>query len=557
MNFIAMLMLAADLNGQPLPDVVLLDFTAGYCQPCQQMVPVLQRMEQDNFPVRRIDITENPDTSRQYKVDRIPTLILLVEGREAKRFVGLTGESELRQAMNEAAKKLDMTRRANGGPAASPDTPDELAAAFEETPAAASASTNTDGNQPRPGLRGLFDRVKNGFTASETAGRDLLEHPDFRAQSPDEFSDPSFNQPLAMPSCVRVRLIDGKTFDSGTGTIVHSTAGQSTIVTCAHVFKEVSDNAQVVVDVFKDGGVLKYPARVIGGDHNSDVAFITIQNTAPLPTSPLADRLMLKADEAVFSIGCNNGDQPTRMDMNVIAVNRYQGPENIVCTLDPVQGRSGGGLFNKAGQLVGVCSGAFRKTKEGLYTGISPVRSLAEQLKLTHILGESAPVFRTAQATAPESAPKDASPFDDEDLFDELFEESASPFDESLSLGSAAPAFGKAADQPALPDPFAADGSTGIMTAQGGGNELPSEITVIIDSKDPSKGKRVIVIPKPSPWLLELLTGEPAAASNIVTTPRSSELSTTASRQTTTKAPVVKANFQKNTVSGWPTSARQ
>jgi hypothetical protein len=34
------------------------------------------------------------------------------------------------------------------------------------------------------------------------------------------------------------------------------------------------------------------------------------------------------------------------------------------------------------------------------------------------------------------------------------------------------------------------------------------EITVLIQSKDPSVGKRMIVIPRPTPWLLELLTGE-------------------------------------------------
>ena len=90
MKLLAMLMMAADLNGQPLPEVVLLDFHAGYCQPCQQMVPVFQRMERDKFPIRRIDITDQPDVSKQYRVDRIPTMILLVEGREAQRFVGLT-----------------------------------------------------------------------------------------------------------------------------------------------------------------------------------------------------------------------------------------------------------------------------------------------------------------------------------------------------------------------------------------------------------------------------------------------------------------------------------
>jgi len=35
-----------------------------------------------------------------------------------------------------------------------------------------------------------------------------------------------------------------------------------------------------------------------------------------------------------------------------------------------------------------------------------------------------------------------------------------------------------------------------------------TEVTVLIDSKQPGVGKRVIVIPRATPWLLELLTGE-------------------------------------------------
>ena len=71
MNFIAMLMLAADPVATPdqLPEVVLLDFYASYCQPCQQMVPVLQRMKKDGFPIQKIDTTKNPELLRQYKVE--------------------------------------------------------------------------------------------------------------------------------------------------------------------------------------------------------------------------------------------------------------------------------------------------------------------------------------------------------------------------------------------------------------------------------------------------------------------------------------------------------
>ena len=528
MNLIAMLMLAADLNGQPLPDVVLLDFTAGYCQPCQQMVPVLQRMEEDNFPVRKIDITENPDTSRQYKVDRIPTLVLLVEGREAQRFVGLTSEDELRQAMNDAARKLDMARRSQGGTATQ-----QQPTAFQEDVVAA-AENLPDNKEARPGLRGILDRMKSGLTGSDAgAGAADLERPNFRAQSPDAPLTPAGEQPPVHPSCVRVRLIDGRTFDSGTGTIVHSTAGQSTIVTCAHVFKEVSDNAAIIVDVFKDGQVLKYPAKLLGGDHNSDVAFLSIQNTTQLPTSPLASLLDLKADESVFSLGCNNGDLPTRLNMNVIQVNRFKGPENIVCTEDPIQGRSGGGLFNSAGQLIGVCSGAFRKTKEGLYTGVSPVRALAAQLKLSYLLDEVDPVFKTAQANTQEFAPVESNPFSsDDDIFEQLFEESDTPFTEApMDVLESAPEFPEIA-QRGLPDPFAPAAITTEMKPSGA-EDLPMEITVIIDSKDPSKGKRVVVIPKPSPWLLELLTGETMDNSGVASAAFAGGLSATSTRQST------------------------
>ena len=88
MKMIMLLMMAFDGPSNSAPDVQLLDFSAGYCGPCQQMVPILQRMEHAGFPVRQIDITEDPELAKRFKVDRIPTLVLLVEGKEIRRFVG-------------------------------------------------------------------------------------------------------------------------------------------------------------------------------------------------------------------------------------------------------------------------------------------------------------------------------------------------------------------------------------------------------------------------------------------------------------------------------------
>ena len=113
MKLIMLLMMAFDGASNTAPDVQLLDFSAGYCGPCQQMVPILQRMEQAGFPIRQIDISDDPELTKRFNVDRIPTLVLLVEGKEVRRFVGLTGEDELRRAMNKAASELSEKRTAS------------------------------------------------------------------------------------------------------------------------------------------------------------------------------------------------------------------------------------------------------------------------------------------------------------------------------------------------------------------------------------------------------------------------------------------------------------
>ena len=105
---------AVSLADEPVPPVQLLDFTASYCKPCQQMLPILKRMENDGFPIRQVDISEQPEVSRQYRVQAVPTLILLVNGQETERFVGLTDEAVLRRVMNAAARGLAKQQQAQG-----------------------------------------------------------------------------------------------------------------------------------------------------------------------------------------------------------------------------------------------------------------------------------------------------------------------------------------------------------------------------------------------------------------------------------------------------------
>ena len=75
-------------------------------------------------------------------------------------------------------------------------------------------------------------------------------------------------------------------------------------------------------------------------------------------------------------------------------VDRYQGPPNIEAGGAPIEGRSGGGLFNSAGQLVGVCFAADYEGNEGLYTALESIHDELDHLGLSDI-------YRSAAATRP------------------------------------------------------------------------------------------------------------------------------------------------------------
>lgn len=85
--------------------VALVDFWSERCPPCREQGPVvdaLARRYDGRATVAKLDVDANRRTPGRYRVRYIPTLVVLRDGRELRRFVGLQSEEALAEAIESA-----------------------------------------------------------------------------------------------------------------------------------------------------------------------------------------------------------------------------------------------------------------------------------------------------------------------------------------------------------------------------------------------------------------------------------------------------------------------
>lgn len=76
---------------------VLIDFNADWCGPCKMLGPVLETVSNDITDVSfvSVNVDENPNLAKKYGVMSIPCLVVLENGEEIKRSVGLISRDEI------------------------------------------------------------------------------------------------------------------------------------------------------------------------------------------------------------------------------------------------------------------------------------------------------------------------------------------------------------------------------------------------------------------------------------------------------------------------------
>jgi hypothetical protein len=178
----------------------------------------------------------------------------------------------------------------------------------------------------------------------------------------------------ALQATVRLRVEDPRGHGFGTGTIIDIHRGEALVVTCGHLFRESAGKGSIQVDIFRDGQPRTLPGRLISYDLKRDIAMLSFAPGQPIsPVKVASSGLGIARGVAVFSIGCDKGQRPSVRESRVTAIDRYLGPPNIEVAGQPVDGRSGGGLFSVDGRLIGICNAADPADNEGIYAGLPTI----------------------------------------------------------------------------------------------------------------------------------------------------------------------------------------
>jgi thiol-disulfide isomerase/thioredoxin len=466
--------LLASVGGAPAGEVI--DFGATYCGPCRSMAPIVARLEREGLPIRPVDIEQNRDLAEQFNITKIPTFVLVINGVEAHRVVGPMSEADLRR----------MCARIPAPSAAQPDV------VLVSNPPSRRGVTQPLATVAPPvekkpnailGMLGIGGRDKQ---AEEVRGNDDV------VGSTAAAAAAATNDP--MHSSVRIRTTIKGQISLGSGTIVASQPGRTLIVTCGHIFRDCDDSTKVEVDIFENGESEKYVASIIDFDLPSDVGLVSVATHRIVSSTPVAPAdLKLERAQSVACVGCSGGNNPTREQLSITEVNKYDGPDNIECTGTPVQGRSGGGLFNADGQLIGVCIAAVEKESLGVYAHVFAVHQLMDRNNLSNLYRPESP---PAQEVLADTATDSAAPAG----FPEQFAEQASVEPAPLPVAT-------------MPVAIAATTSEGVPTDLAGVmadvSAGDAEVVVIIRSRsNPNAESRVVIINRASPKFLAYLNGE-------------------------------------------------
>ena len=336
-------------------NATLMAFHSAGCGPCQSMTPVLKDLAGRGVPIRMVDAMSERSLVSRFAVDQTPTYVVMVGGKEVSRLVGIqTARTMVTALLSDGIGDIQQTATQVPSRQTARD-----AAAFEpRTRLARRDAPQTWGRpQPQPSAEAM----------PSLAVADAVEK--------------------ARAATVRLRVHDGRGYGAGTGTIIDVHGNEALVLTCGHLFRETGDQGRIEVDVFVGGQVKTVPGTLIDFDaDHRDVAVVAIQPGCKVDPVQVSVAGAAEVGTPAFSFGCDRGKDPSRRDTRVTGVDKYNqhlGASNYEIEGAPIDGRSGGGLFNRAGQLIGVCNAADYDNDTGIYAGAGDIRWQLDRIDMS------------------------------------------------------------------------------------------------------------------------------------------------------------------------------
>lgn len=84
--------------------LVLVDFFATWCGPCQLMSPIIEEIvkenKDNNVKIGKLNIDENQEIAIQYDVMSIPTFIIFKNGKVVEHKLGYGSKEELEELIS-------------------------------------------------------------------------------------------------------------------------------------------------------------------------------------------------------------------------------------------------------------------------------------------------------------------------------------------------------------------------------------------------------------------------------------------------------------------------
>jgi thioredoxin 1 len=133
---------------------VLVDFWAEWCMPCFTLGPILEKVAQeysDKITLAKVNLDVAPQTAQEYRIERIPTVILFKSGKPIIGFIGVRPEPLVKEFLDEALKKVTETE--------TPENIEEIIKNYQKY-----AKENGLGLNPD---KGAVERLVRGLLANE------------------------------------------------------------------------------------------------------------------------------------------------------------------------------------------------------------------------------------------------------------------------------------------------------------------------------------------------------------------------------------------------------